>query len=170
MTTLAMPVPDHLPAIPVAVYPEPRHPSCYDREYLLDVAAAATTRQQPGSEPAAAPLMSSTDHVEAICRLALDLSRELEQLPIARGVAAAFERALAVERAANAKHLERVLEEQERNAQLTTMLTSALADALRQQQQNIAMSNELAITRHAMAAVLRKLHDGRTVSVEASHG
>lgn len=93
-TIVGTPAPAHLPAIP---YPEYREPDQRDREWLLDVAAAACRDSYP--------LVGDRDLVEAICRdygitagqlrdeyergdmLTHDLATAEVQREIARGVA-----------------------------------------------------------------------------------
>ncbi len=66
--TVIMPPPARLPAVPIAIYPEPRHPDRWDRDYLQDVALAGARD--------ATPLDGCSALVEAICADYGDLAAE----------------------------------------------------------------------------------------------
>lgn len=146
--TEAAPAADCLQPILVPRYPEPRRREDFDREYLLDVAAAATARPRPGSLPACWPLLDDRDHIEAICRDygELDVDHRLlaEQLDEAKRALTEARAELAIERATHAATAER--------------LTAARAGAVRLLMRSMLLVAELAATQHALATLGRRYH------------
>jgi hypothetical protein len=130
--TLSLPPPERLAAIPVPHCPELRQRDAFDRDYLLDVAAAATARPLPGSLPACWFLLDNREHIEAICRDYGELEAESRLVTEQRDDAR--RRAVAAERARD----------------------QAMAGAAALQVRNLRLSVELAVTRHAMAAIDRR--------------
>jgi hypothetical protein len=158
--TQRLPLPERLPAIQIALYPELRHPDAFDRDYLLDVAAAATARTAPGTPPACWPLLGSRDHVEAICRdygeLDADNRFAAEQLDDAQRRAVRAERARDEAQRALAQAVKDLTREREKHATMAQQLSASRADVAGLQMRNLRLVAELAVTRHAMTTVQRR--------------
>ena len=169
--TQTLPAPSGLPPIAVPRYPEVRHRDAFDREYLLDVAAAATVRTQPGSLPACWPLLDDRDHVEAICRDYGELDVEhrftAEQLEEAQRRAVAAERARDQAIAARDQAVADLARERERHATTQRVLAETLEHAVGLQARNLRLSVDLAVTRDAMAAIYRRYRALRVAVVIA---
>jgi len=145
--------PSGLPAIPVPRYPALRQRDAFDREYLLDVAAAATARTPPGSLPACWLLLDNREHIEAICRDYGTL--EAENGLVADQLDDAERRAVAAERARELAVAD-LKRERERHATTQRRLAASMEHAARLQLQNLRLLAELAVTRHMMATLDRR--------------
>jgi hypothetical protein len=144
--TRPLPRPERLPAIPVPRCPELRQRDAFNREYLLDIAAAATTRPLPGSLPACWFLLDNREHIEAICRDYGELEAEnrlvAEQLDEAKHALTEAQAELAVERATHAATAE--------------LLTASRTGAVCLLMQSMLLVAELAATQHALTTLGRR--------------
>lgn len=137
-----------------------------DREYLLDVAVAATRDSWP--------LVGDSDLVEAICA---DYGRLAADYALATDQRTSLEAELARERASHdetAAQLARVLRDALAQAATQTqalaqgemLRIAALAEAQRLRELSIQLSNEMVITHHAMATLAFACHARRAAVVE----
>ena len=151
----ALPAPSGLQPILAPRYPALRRREDFDREYLLDVAAAATARPRPGSLPACWPLLDDREHIEAICRdygeLDVDHRLVAEQLDEAQRRAVAAEHARDEAQRSLAEAVEELAVEREQHAATAELLSAAQAGALRLLLRDTLLLAELALTQLAMA-------------------
>ena len=165
------PASERLPPIAVPRYPEVRHHDAFDRDYLLDVAAAATARTSPGSPPASWPLLDNREHVEAICRdygeLAAESSLAESQLDTAKRRATDAERARDEALTALAQVLADLVVERAKHATTTELLIASLRAAVQLQAANARLQVGLAAAREAMLAMRRRCQQLRVALVVA---
>src|SRR5262249_50466043 len=139
--------------IPVPHCPKLRQRDAFDRDYLLDIAAAATARPLPGSLPACWFLLDNREHIEAICRDYGEL--EAENRLVADRLDEPKRRAVAAERARDQADAA-LARERERHGTTQRRLAETLEHAVGLQARNLRLSAEVALTRHAMAAIYRR--------------
>jgi hypothetical protein len=162
---------DRLHTVAIPRYPEVRHRDAFDRDYLLDVAAAATARTSPGSLPACWPLLDSREHVEAICRdygeLAAESSLAEDQLDAAKRRATAAERARDEALTALAQVIADVVVERAKHAMTTELLIASLREAVQLEAANARLRAGLAAAREVMLAMRRRCQQLRVALVVA---